>query len=363
MGQEIVYCSECQIRITGREFESGVAFRAGNRVYCKACFKKLPPEARPRVEEPPRKAAPDPARREGQPSTTRIKIAASMAPAPKKSPLLWGGAGGAGAVALVLLMILASRGKTPPPAPPPAPPPRVATKPPPDLRKESADLEREKEEARREIRRREEERRSAEEAAKRPPEPPPPKPPEEKPPEPAPRVEVQEPPPPPPPPPPPAPDGPLVVFSDALAKGWRNNSWDIKVNLKADEPPPGTGKCIAFTTGRKYSGLYLHSPSDIDAARYPVLAFRARATRPDQKYLLGLYRRDASGKDVKDAVDMAKLGGNPPAGEWKTYEVPVEPLGAAGCRIYAVIVQDAAGNQPELYVDDIRFLPAALPQK
>lgn len=336
MGQEVVYCSVCQIRITGREFESGLAFRAGNRVYCKACFRELPAGERPPVEETPRRAAPERARREGQPSTTRIRIApfGDAGPAPKNPALLWGAAGGAAALILVLVMVLASGGKTPPPAPPPVPPPRVAAKPPLDTRKESEDLEREREEARREIRRREEERRAAEEAAKRP----------------------AEPPPPPPPLPPPA--NPLVVFSDALARGWQNFSWDIQVNLKADEPPPGTGKCIAFTTARKFSGLYLHSFSDIDAARYPVLAFRARASRPGQKYLLGLYRRDASGRDLKDAVDMAALGGNPPAGEWKDYEIPLERLGAAGCRVYAVIVQDNAGHQPELFVDDIRFLPA-----
>jgi hypothetical protein len=41
MGQEIVYCFKCQIRLLGSDFEKGKAFRVGSHVACLACMKIL----------------------------------------------------------------------------------------------------------------------------------------------------------------------------------------------------------------------------------------------------------------------------------------------------------------------------------
>jgi hypothetical protein len=41
MGQEIVYCFKCQIRLLGSDFEKGKAFRVGSHVACLACMKAL----------------------------------------------------------------------------------------------------------------------------------------------------------------------------------------------------------------------------------------------------------------------------------------------------------------------------------
>ena len=41
MGQEIVYCFKCQIRLLGSDFEKGKAFRVGSHVACLACMKTL----------------------------------------------------------------------------------------------------------------------------------------------------------------------------------------------------------------------------------------------------------------------------------------------------------------------------------
>jgi hypothetical protein len=361
MGQEVVYCSACQIRITGREFECGIAFRSGNRIYCKACFKQLPAEERAMAEAPPRKPASETAPREGPPSTTRLKAVPSRGatPSAKKSLLLLAAAAGGGALLLSIIVVaLASGGKRPPPPPPPAVPTTASPVVPADRKKEAESLEQEKGEARREIQRREAEKRALESPKPVPEvEPPPIQPAPEKALEAPPQVVAEEPPrsaavkP---------PEGPLVVFADALAKGWRNHSWDSDVDLKADEPAPGRGTCITFANRKAWAGLYLRASVAINPIQYPILSFRARSSRPGQRYMLGLYRTDASGRDLKDAVDMAKLGGYPPAGECKRYEIPVDRLGAANGRIQAVVFQDHTGAaQPTLYVDDLMFLPAA----
>jgi hypothetical protein len=50
MGQEIVYCFKCQIRIVGTEFDKGAAFQLGNNVCCSKCaaelLQTLPPKER-----------------------------------------------------------------------------------------------------------------------------------------------------------------------------------------------------------------------------------------------------------------------------------------------------------------------------
>jgi hypothetical protein len=37
MGQEILYCSRCQTRIVGGDFEKGDAYRVGEQVVCGKC--------------------------------------------------------------------------------------------------------------------------------------------------------------------------------------------------------------------------------------------------------------------------------------------------------------------------------------
>jgi hypothetical protein len=43
MGQEIVYCAQCQRRVTGAEFDRGQAFQIGNHLVCSTCAAALLP--------------------------------------------------------------------------------------------------------------------------------------------------------------------------------------------------------------------------------------------------------------------------------------------------------------------------------
>jgi len=128
MGQEIVYCSRCQIRLTGADFDRGEAVRCGNRVACKNCaadvLASLPPEDREsRAGTRVRK------------STGKIPIVRSTRPPPASRPVgrpkasdpsagsrnAWIVAGAVGALVLGILLA-AVMGRTPGPPPPPAAP-------------------------------------------------------------------------------------------------------------------------------------------------------------------------------------------------------------------------------------------------
>jgi hypothetical protein len=137
MGQEIVYCSRCQIRLTGSDFDRGEAVRCGNRVACRKCaaevLASLPPEEQEskggsRVRKSTgkipivRPARPPPAPRP-----------AGRAKDPEPSPghrNVWIVGGVAGSVVLVIVLA-ALMGRSPGPAPPsePAPVPYLAPRP------------------------------------------------------------------------------------------------------------------------------------------------------------------------------------------------------------------------------------------
>jgi hypothetical protein len=47
MGHEVVYCYQCQVRLTEADFQSGVAFRVGHVTTCDRCADALLPPMSP----------------------------------------------------------------------------------------------------------------------------------------------------------------------------------------------------------------------------------------------------------------------------------------------------------------------------
>jgi hypothetical protein len=131
MGQEIVYCYQCQTRLLGSDFERGLAFRVGAQVSCPACvrglFSTLPPAeidaqiARLKEAQVAKRSGNTgrfPVMRGPSPeSSAKIKIvpgaSETAAPPRSKLPLILGGA----AVALgAILAIVASTSSSSRPA-------------------------------------------------------------------------------------------------------------------------------------------------------------------------------------------------------------------------------------------------------
>lgn len=143
MGHEIVYCSRCQTRLRGADFDKGNAVRISNYIYCTVC---LTPEEKSLLEKLTRpQEGPAPTRR----SSSLMKAATSSSvklPAiprnepdpqpPRRKPLLLAAAGGAALLVLILAVVVITRSGgdkkerekeivDAPPAPLPAPGPRT----------------------------------------------------------------------------------------------------------------------------------------------------------------------------------------------------------------------------------------------
>jgi len=157
MGQEIVYCFQCQGRILGADFERGQAYQLGARFVCSSCaaavLPTLPLKERERLMADMFKATRD--RRptsssslpvsdrvaEGRKTTGRIPIVKRPPPSPRPAPqALWAGGAAVAAVAAAMLLVLwaasGPRSSPPPPSanlpvvpPRPLPPPVPAPDP------------------------------------------------------------------------------------------------------------------------------------------------------------------------------------------------------------------------------------------
>ncbi|HVR85873.1 MAG TPA: discoidin domain-containing protein, partial [Planctomycetota bacterium] len=125
MGQEIVYCSKCQIRLLGSDFERGKAFRIDSQVVCPSCARELLsylPDPDAELEQLKQASLPRPSGPSG--SSTRLPSDSFKSPdsgtrrqmsAPRESPAgpnsglpLLLGAGGGVLVVLILIGIVFS---------------------------------------------------------------------------------------------------------------------------------------------------------------------------------------------------------------------------------------------------------------
>src|SRR5687767_374495 len=143
MGQEILYCFKCQLRVTSADLDSSNALRFGNRTACRDCVPDLLASLSPQERKDlvarvqlPKKA---PTARHA-PSPTPRPRAIEMPPPNRTNPVVLGAIGGVGAAIVVgIVFLLIGSGEPPrPPETPPAPPRTVEAKP---LAKEFAAVE------------------------------------------------------------------------------------------------------------------------------------------------------------------------------------------------------------------------------
>src|SRR5687768_11435370 len=120
MGQEIVYCSECAVRLTGTDFEKGKAFRVEHKCLCAGCAKKILgklPEHPTHISKPSTQRVQAPQSDTGTParlSESTVARGMPTAPAKKSSGLLIGAALGAVAVLAIVVAVASSGGPATP---------------------------------------------------------------------------------------------------------------------------------------------------------------------------------------------------------------------------------------------------------
>ncbi len=148
--------------------------------------------------------------------------------------------------------------------------------------------------------------------------------------------------------------GIYVIYDDALASGWYDQSWDASVNYRYSRNTFSGRYAISYRATAAWAGLDIRSDSGVDSASYDSLTFSLEASKSNQQY--AVYLRDPSGHNLSDPVSLDAYGGQPVTNQWKTYTIPLADLGAANTVIGHVVLHEWRGRaQPAVYVDQIEL--------
>lgn len=152
-----------------------------------------------------------------------------------------------------------------------------------------------------------------------------------------------------PPTPTPAPATTTQIYTDNLAAGWVNWSWDSTVNFGSTAKKKVGTRSIAVTYNRAWAGLYLHTDQALNTQGYTKVRFWAHGAGGKQK--LKLWVRKADGT-TSPTVALPTL-----TSSWMQIEVPLSQLGNPA-NLSDLVIQDAAGRaQAVFYIDQIELVP------
>lgn len=145
------------------------------------------------------------------------------------------------------------------------------------------------------------------------------------------------------------------IYEEATSSGWNDWSWNSTNNLASTTYPHSGTNAISWTVNSGYAGLKLYNHlTGIDTTAYTNLSFALRATQANQ--LVQVQMIDENHNNIGDPVQLPNYGGDPVAGSYKEYEVPLSDLSSANRRVYGVLFQDITGtSQPAMYIDDVKL--------
>jgi hypothetical protein len=142
----------------------------------------------------------------------------------------------------------------------------------------------------------------------------------------------------------------LNIYSDGLAGGWQDWSWDTIVNLAATSPIHTGSNSISVHFDSAWAGLYLHSNSPIDTTGYDTLRF-------------WLHGGSAGGQKIAVSIDFngTVVDLTPLVNTWSQITISLSELGSP-TTINSIVWQDSlGGSQPVFYLDDIALVNSGLP--
>ncbi len=142
---------------------------------------------------------------------------------------------------------------------------------------------------------------------------------------------------------------PKIIYSDSLAAGWQNWSWNATVNLSYAKPQSGT-RSIKVVINQPYGALYLHQ-AGVSTSGYTDLVFYLHGGPTGGQRIMIV----ANGNTRQTYTLTIK------AAQWTKVRIPLASLGSP-TTITDLYWQDAAGKaQPAFYVDTVRLVASSVP--
>jgi hypothetical protein len=145
------------------------------------------------------------------------------------------------------------------------------------------------------------------------------------------------------------------VYSDSLAGGWADWSWNTTVNLNNPSPVQTGSASIAATYTLAWGGLYLHSSSPFAASNYTAVQFWIQGgSTGGQQIAFKVVDGDSGNWNNSVAVAVQ-------ANTWTLVTVNLSAIGNP-LSFDGLVWQDSRGGpQPAFFVDNVSLIPAVAP--
>ena len=142
----------------------------------------------------------------------------------------------------------------------------------------------------------------------------------------------------------------LVLYSDSLAAGWQDWSWNSAIQFDNAAPVRSGVTSVAVTYQTAWAGLSLRTAAPVDGALYSGISFWVHGGTDGARQLRFFVQPSESGASSPGvAIDA-------PANQWTKYSISMEQLGNPAA-IGRLNWQDRSGGaQPTFYLDDIVFV-------
>ncbi len=137
-----------------------------------------------------------------------------------------------------------------------------------------------------------------------------------------------------------------VIYTDALASGWEDWSWDTTSNADNTNPTHSGGKAYAVQHTVAWGGFYLHAEPAVNTASYTHLRF-------------WIHGGPLGGQQIRIVLngdDAATFAVTAQVNSWTQINVPLTSLGSPAT-ISDIYWQDVEGGaQAVYYLDDIALV-------
>jgi len=137
----------------------------------------------------------------------------------------------------------------------------------------------------------------------------------------------------------------LPIYTDALASGWENWSWDASTNLDSASPVQSGSRAVTVQISAAWGALYLHNTASIDLASYDRLRFWIHGGASGGQQLRVVANGSGSG------YALTAQGG-----QWSQVVILLSELGSPAS-LSDLYWQDAGGSpQPLFSLDQVELL-------
>ncbi|NTV31093.1 hypothetical protein HGA91_03920 [candidate division WWE3 bacterium] len=141
----------------------------------------------------------------------------------------------------------------------------------------------------------------------------------------------------------------MILYSDSIASGGDNWSWNSTINV-SNTSPSRSGNSVAVTHNQAWGGFYLRFSNGIDLAEYDRIRFYIHGgSTGSQNIVFELY--DEAGEPI-DSIEITP----PQAQTWQMVEITLSDLGSPS-KAWGFVWQDnSGGSLPQYYLDDIMLV-------